>query len=146
MAPEVFRHEPYNSRVDVYSYSMIVYQLLEYRPPFADMDPVDAARAAAIDHVRPNFIALARPGELNKVRRVGVGDRSGAGAPCGNRATPPGRASRFARRIGTPSRPPARPGASAVSTETRRPIPGPTTLFRDFPLPRFLARHRRCWG
>ncbi len=32
MAPEVFRHEPYNSRVDVYSYSMIVYQLFEVRP------------------------------------------------------------------------------------------------------------------
>ena len=31
MAPEVFRHEPYNSRVDVYSYSMIVYQLFEVR-------------------------------------------------------------------------------------------------------------------
>lgn len=29
MAPEVFRHEPYNSRVDVYSFSMILYQLLE---------------------------------------------------------------------------------------------------------------------
>lgn len=29
MAPEVFRHEPYNSRVDVYSFSMIVYQLFE---------------------------------------------------------------------------------------------------------------------
>ena len=33
MAPEVFRHEPYNSRVDVYSFSMIVYQLFEVRPP-----------------------------------------------------------------------------------------------------------------
>lgn len=31
MAPEVFRHEPYNSRVDVYSFSMIVYQLFEVR-------------------------------------------------------------------------------------------------------------------
>ena len=29
MAPEVIRHEPYNSRVDVNSFSMIIYQLFE---------------------------------------------------------------------------------------------------------------------
>lgn len=26
MAPEVFRHEPYNNKVDVYAYAMIVFQ------------------------------------------------------------------------------------------------------------------------
>lgn len=29
MAPEVFRHEPYNLKVDVYSFAMIVFQLFE---------------------------------------------------------------------------------------------------------------------
>jgi serine/threonine protein kinase len=59
MAPEVFRHEPYNSSVDVYSYSMIAYQLLEFQPPFAGVDPVDAARQAALYDRRPAFINLA---------------------------------------------------------------------------------------
>jgi len=58
MAPEVFRHEPYNSSVDVYSYSMIMYQLFESQPPFAGMDPIDAARQAALYDLRPHFIIL----------------------------------------------------------------------------------------
>ena len=58
MAPEVFRHEPYNSSVDVYSYSMIMYQLFEFQPPFAGMDPIDAARQAAMYDVRPHFVVL----------------------------------------------------------------------------------------
>ncbi|KFM24164.1 Dual specificity protein kinase splA [Auxenochlorella protothecoides] len=69
MAPEVFRHEPYNSRVDVYSFSMIVYQLFEYQPPYADMDPVEAARLAALENARPNFITLAQPGPHKKELR-----------------------------------------------------------------------------
>lgn len=57
-APEVFRHEPYNSSVDVYSYSMIMYQLFEFQPPFAGMDPIEAARQAALYELRPHFIVL----------------------------------------------------------------------------------------
>lgn len=58
MAPEVFRHEPYNSSVDVYSYSMIMYQLFECQPPFSGMDPIDAARQASLYELRPQFIVL----------------------------------------------------------------------------------------
>jgi hypothetical protein len=42
--PQVFRHEPYNLKVDVYSFAMIVFQLFECTVPFAGMDPVEAAR------------------------------------------------------------------------------------------------------
>jgi len=62
MAPEVFRHEPYNSSVDVYSYSMIMFQLFEFQPPFSGMDPIEAARQAALYDLRPQFIALQGPG------------------------------------------------------------------------------------
>jgi len=55
MAPEVFRHEPYNLKVDVYSFAMIVFQLFECSIPFAGVDPVEAARNAAMLHVRPSF-------------------------------------------------------------------------------------------
>lgn len=43
MSPEVFRHNPYNSKVDVYSFAMILYQMVELRSPFEGTDPVQAA-------------------------------------------------------------------------------------------------------
>lgn len=58
MAPEVFRHEPYNFKVDVYSFSMIAFQLFEHCPPFAGMDPVEAAKHAALHDRRPAFNRL----------------------------------------------------------------------------------------
>lgn len=70
MAPEVFRHEPYNSSVDVYSFSMIMYQLFEFQPPFAGMDPIDAARQAALYDLRPQFIALQSPASPKKEIRL----------------------------------------------------------------------------
>lgn len=61
MAPEVFRHEPYNNKVDVYSFSMIIYQLFEHQAPFYGMDPVDAARAAALQELRPEWVIYKHP-------------------------------------------------------------------------------------
>ncbi|CAG9464939.1 unnamed protein product [Pedinophyceae sp. YPF-701] len=55
MAPEVFRHEPYNNKVDIYAYAMIMYQLFEGAPPFHNMDPIDAAKAACLEGKRPMF-------------------------------------------------------------------------------------------
>ena len=55
MAPEVFRHEQYNNKVDVYGFAMIAYQLFEGVPPFYTLDPVEAARAAALEHKRPQW-------------------------------------------------------------------------------------------
>lgn len=52
---QVFRHEPYNIKVDVYSFAMILYQLLEHCAPFQGMDPVEAAQRAALQNVRPKF-------------------------------------------------------------------------------------------
>ena len=42
----------------MYSFSMIAYQLFELQPPFAGMDPVDAARKAALAEERPALIRL----------------------------------------------------------------------------------------
>lgn len=55
MAPEVFRHEPYNNKVDVYSFAMICFQLFEGVPPFWNMDPIEAARGAALKNLRPQW-------------------------------------------------------------------------------------------
>lgn len=55
MAPEVFRHEPYNSKVDVYAFAMIAYELFEGRKPFGSIHPVEAARRACMDNIRPKW-------------------------------------------------------------------------------------------
>jgi serine/threonine protein kinase len=44
--------------VDVYSFSMILYQLFEHQPPFAGTDPVEAARQAALYEYRPPLSQL----------------------------------------------------------------------------------------
>lgn len=51
----LLRHEPYNLKVDVYSFAMIIFQLFETTTPFHGHDPVDAARQAAMLGARPGF-------------------------------------------------------------------------------------------
>jgi len=58
MAPEVFKHEFYGLKCDVYSYAMVVYELFEGLLAFGD--PITwAHRAASSDKARPgwNFMA-----------------------------------------------------------------------------------------
>ena len=56
MAPEVFRHEPYNAKVDVYSFGIILFELLDGGVPFTKkVHPLDAARRAALLHARPGW-------------------------------------------------------------------------------------------
>ncbi|KAF8063844.1 TRN1 [Scenedesmus sp. PABB004] len=63
MAPEVFRHELYNHKVDQYAFAMIAFQLFTGVPPFASLDPVQAARAAAQHGARPEWSAMNRQHE-----------------------------------------------------------------------------------
>ena len=44
MAPEVFQHKPYGRPVDVYSFAMIAYNLLESRAPWAELSGEKAAK------------------------------------------------------------------------------------------------------
>ena len=53
MAPEVFRHEDYNETVDVYSYAMIVYYLLDGNPPWPTLAGIEAVRRASEEGDRP---------------------------------------------------------------------------------------------
>ncbi|GMH42437.1 hypothetical protein BSKO_10356 [Bryopsis sp. KO-2023] len=64
MAPEVFRHETYNEKVDVYAFAMIFYFLLEGVPPYFSMDPLQAARSAALNKVRPQWRDANQAGEV----------------------------------------------------------------------------------
>ncbi len=53
MAPEVYRHEPYGRPVDVYSFAMILFNMLEGEPPWPETPGPDAAKLAALDNDRP---------------------------------------------------------------------------------------------
>ena len=59
-----------SAQVDVYSFSMIAYQLFELTPPFSGMDPVDAARKAALAEERPPLMRLATNMPTMKVSRL----------------------------------------------------------------------------
>jgi serine/threonine protein kinase len=56
MAPEVFKHRRYDKKVDVFSFAMILYEMLEGEPPLANYEPYEAAKYVAEGH-RPIFRA-----------------------------------------------------------------------------------------
>lgn len=53
MAPEVYKHKPYTERVDIYSYGMILYYLLDGKPPWPFLNGVVAVKKAADEGDRP---------------------------------------------------------------------------------------------
>lgn len=53
MAPEVIRHEPYSTMADVYSFAVMLWQLLTHDEPFQDVDAVEAAKLVATEKIRP---------------------------------------------------------------------------------------------
>jgi serine/threonine protein kinase len=55
MAPEVIRHEAYSHMADVYSYALVLWQLLTRENPFADVSPISAAGKVALEYARPPF-------------------------------------------------------------------------------------------
>ncbi|CAL9038738.1 unnamed protein product [Musa banksii] len=54
MAPEVFKHRKYDKKVDVFSFAMILYEMLEGNPPFPNHEPYEAAKLVA-DGKRPLY-------------------------------------------------------------------------------------------
>jgi serine/threonine protein kinase len=53
MAPEVIRHEPYSAMADVYSFAIIIWQLVTRDEPFQDVDAIEAAKLVANEKMRP---------------------------------------------------------------------------------------------
>ncbi|XP_078160305.1 serine/threonine-protein kinase VIK-like isoform X3 [Carex rostrata] len=66
MAPEVFKHRKYDKKVDVFSFAMIIYEILEGEPPLAQLEPYEAAKCVADGH-RPMFRAKGCNPELKEL-------------------------------------------------------------------------------
>lgn len=53
MAPEVIRHEPYSSKADVYSFAIVMWELLAKDIPYKKQTPMQTAIAVAEQQLRP---------------------------------------------------------------------------------------------
>eukprot|EP00316_Scyphosphaera_apsteinii_P000405 CAMPEP_0119311682 /NCGR_PEP_ID=MMETSP1333-20130426/23401_1 /TAXON_ID=418940 /ORGANISM="Scyphosphaera apsteinii, Strain RCC1455" /LENGTH=968 /DNA_ID=CAMNT_0007316123 /DNA_START=122 /DNA_END=3028 /DNA_ORIENTATION=- len=53
MAPEVLRHEPYSESADVFSFAMVLYELITHHVPFVGMEPIQVAVCTALENRRP---------------------------------------------------------------------------------------------
>lgn len=53
MAPELFRRDGYKESADVYSYGMLLFELITHELPFADVSPLQAAFAVSVEGARP---------------------------------------------------------------------------------------------
>ncbi|EYU31606.1 hypothetical protein ABFS82_13G042000 [Erythranthe guttata] len=56
VAPEVFRNEEYDTKVDVFSFALILQEMIEGCPPFAKRKEIEVAKAY-VDNERPPFEA-----------------------------------------------------------------------------------------
>ncbi|KAK9850773.1 hypothetical protein WJX84_012168 [Apatococcus fuscideae] len=61
MAPEVIEHSPYNHQADVFSFAIVIWELLTGRVPYADMTPLQAAVGVVQKGLRPPIPANCPP-------------------------------------------------------------------------------------
>jgi len=61
MAPEMIQHRPYNHKVDVYSFGIVLWELVTGLLPFSNMTAVQAAFAVVNRGVRPQIPADSPP-------------------------------------------------------------------------------------
>ncbi|KAK2076467.1 hypothetical protein QBZ16_000992 [Prototheca wickerhamii] len=69
MAPEVIEHQPYGAEADVFSFGVVLWELLTGRIPYADMTPLQAAVGVVQKGLRPP-LPLNCPPPLAEVMRA----------------------------------------------------------------------------
>eukprot|EP00741_Cyanophora_paradoxa_P020987 tig00021319_g20261.t1 len=55
MAPEVLKGERYNEKADIYSYGIVLWELITHKEPYGDMHPMTAAMKIAYQGLRPKI-------------------------------------------------------------------------------------------
>ncbi|KAL5715471.1 hypothetical protein ACHQM5_017284 [Ranunculus cassubicifolius] len=53
MAPEMIKHKPYGRKVDVYSFGLVLWEMIAGAIPYEDMTPIQAAFAVVNKNLRP---------------------------------------------------------------------------------------------
>ncbi|KAK1680546.1 hypothetical protein QYE76_041394 [Lolium multiflorum] len=61
MAPEVIEHSPYDQRADVFSFGIVLWELITGKLPYEDMTPLQAAVAVVQKDLRPTIPADTHP-------------------------------------------------------------------------------------
>ncbi|GMH74737.1 hypothetical protein TrST_g5911 [Triparma strigata] len=76
MAPEVIRHETYSSNADVYSFGIVLWQLVARDVPFGNLTPIQAAFAVAKEDRRPQIPPHAKPALAQLISSAWHADQS----------------------------------------------------------------------
>ncbi|KAJ4768462.1 Protein kinase [Rhynchospora pubera] len=61
MAPEMIRHKRYGHKVDIYSFGLLLWEMVTGRTPYDEMTPVQAAFAVVDKNLRPTIPANCAP-------------------------------------------------------------------------------------
>lgn len=86
MAPEVIEHKPYDEKADVFSFAVVLWELLTCKVPYSDMTPLQAAVGVVQKGLRPP-IPPQSPPALNQIMEA-CWDSSPAHRPTFKELTP----------------------------------------------------------
>lgn len=69
MAPEMLRGEPYDASIDVYSFGIVMWELLTLRHPFAEIPERNLVYKLATQNIRPPIPKDAPPDYVRLMER-----------------------------------------------------------------------------
>ncbi|KAL3689066.1 hypothetical protein R1sor_015375 [Riccia sorocarpa] len=74
MAPEVIEHKPYDRKVDVFSFGVVLWELLTGKLPYADLTPLQAAVGVVQKGLRPTIPKHTNPKLIDLLERCWKAD------------------------------------------------------------------------